>query len=256
MNKVSLFFMAAVLTAGMVFTGCNKDDEDGGTSALADNKITATVVNGASYSSAVDNVKALMNEYEEYDEDLGRYVWTGYTAGSGAYTSGGFTISLTATIEAQYLGSEVEAEEGITISDPAVKIGYVEHIIAYKSDVEVGDFTYCNYDPNGDEPASGADGYYLYVDRDVNITGSESNTSNGYTETYTANMSLKKGWNIVYDTWNYNEAAKTATYTTKTGAAPSGMKWYFYPDIELSSLSAKAASPRAAGRKTLFGRLK
>jgi hypothetical protein len=53
----------------------------------------------------------------------------------------------------------------------------------------------------------------VYVDKDVIITGTEND--------YVINMTLKKGWNILYLT---NMANGGGEYTTKE---VSGLKWYF-----------------------------
>jgi hypothetical protein len=64
----------------------------------------------------------------------------------------------------------------------------------------------------------------LYTDRDVNITGTTTETDNGHTYNTVLQMNLKKGWNFM-------EASTTSTSTTNTStlkastAMPSGFYW-------------------------------
>ena len=62
--------------------------------------------------------------------------------------------------------------------------------------------------------------FWFYVDRDVQITGS--------TDNFTVNLNLKKGWNIVIDSWN----DETKTTTLITGQEPPNVGWYYFEDYD------------------------
>jgi hypothetical protein len=230
----------ALIIGAVALAGCKKDD-DGNTSPVTDNRITASVVNGASLNGYIDNVMAF-----------------GYDMGIGKYAGGGFTVTLVAAVHPQnlnpvdYLFEYLYMFKDVKVSDPDAMAGEVKSFQAWKSSNRVGNFYHRNYDPSGEAPASGASASYLYVDRDVSVTGGVSSKEDGRSYTGSVNMFLKRGWNLIYYTRDYNETAGTATEALRTGAAPAGMKWYFVPS---GSFPAKAALPGAAGLKALPGRL-
>jgi hypothetical protein len=201
--KQKYFLSAACLClcAELAFTSCNKDDD--GPEASPIESITATVENGSSYD--LDQVKALIYYENGIDEVV-----------SGKYTNGGFTLALPKTIDAKYLElifEEKELKDGMKVSDPNVKITLLDRIEGYKSGDRVGTFMYIK-EPSA---SSETEGTVVYTDRDVVITGSV--TLSGYTEVM--NISLKKGWNMMYYT-------ETATEMTTSTSDPGGLKWVFY----------------------------
>lgn len=219
MKKVFLSVFACVC-AVCCFTGCADDDDDGA-SANTVSAIEASVENGSSYNSRVDVVKALMDVDEEYDSETGEYYFTGYEAATANYSNGSFKLNLPQSVNSQYLFSITEDLSGdISVSDKNAKIGSVEFILGYKNGVETGMFEY-GYDTDD----ASAWTTHIYADSDVTVTGSESEKEGNTTYNYVYNMSLKKGWNVVY----VADAKKGNTWTiTFSGKKPSGMKWIFY----------------------------
>jgi hypothetical protein len=95
------------------------------------------------------------------------------------------------------------------------------------------------------------DAYYTYVDRNVTIKGSFTDELDD--ETYICNVSLVKGWNIVYEI----ESKKDDVYTyTSTTSNPGGLSWVFYSRSEYEPYQAKSAAKSAGSKKLLFRGLK
>ncbi|MDR1155405.1 MAG: hypothetical protein LBL04_11915 [Bacteroidales bacterium] len=207
--KKKYFLNAACLClcAGFAFTACNKDDD--GPEASPIESITATVENGSSYD--LDQVKASID-----------YAGGSYEVVSGSYTNGGFTLTLPKTVDARYLKPLFDEEDlelfgsGIKVSDTNAKTAFL-YIAGYKSNVPKGSFWYIKELSASSE----IEAEIVYVDRDVTVTG--SGTFFGDKEVM--NISLKKGWNMWYDT-----ETTTGTTTERTSATsdPGGLKWIFY----------------------------
>ncbi|GHV61203.1 hypothetical protein FACS1894199_07890 [Bacteroidia bacterium] len=216
-SYVKVALMGAMVVA-VAMSGCSKDEnsenntENTDTSSSFDGKIEATVSTG---STTVDTVKALAYvNGNEYNYDLA----------SGTYINGRFSITLPATVPAKYLKTidKLQEEGLLTISNPAVKYANVYYIDAFNGAEYVGDFTY-RQDGTNSEITSG----YYYVDSDVTITGSYTDDDGDWTSKTTwNNVSLKKGWNIVYEKWSSSETTKTSTYEYTT-TEPDGLAWKF-----------------------------
>ncbi|MDR3093451.1 MAG: DUF3823 domain-containing protein [Bacteroidales bacterium] len=218
MKQLSIFGIAVLTVAVLVCTpSCNKDDDNGGSAVV---EIKATVENGVGLN--VDKVKALLGLDEErigYD-----WVWTGYEVASTDYTNGGFTLKLPETVPASRLGLLFDGlSEGVTVN-PATAKGMFIVIVAYNDENEMGEFEYID--------AKGWTASYTYVDRDVTVTGSYTgkSPSGSYTENTEKitfdNLSLKKGWNVIYHFYEENESTKTNT-SKLTNTKPAGLKWIF-----------------------------
>ena len=234
MNKI-YFSAAAFICAGFLLTGCNKDDN--GLNGTNISTIDAKVENGSDYNTKIDAVKALINANEEYNSESGQYVYTGHEVASGNYTNGGFTLDLPKTVDDQYLSllTTDGMPKEITVSDTTVKGNSIE-IVAYKSGVEVGYFEY-------NSPDSTATSGYIYVDRNVKITGSGSEDLFGSTFKYIYNVSWKKGWNIAY----FKETTTVNSYTVEvTTTEPSGLRWILKNDNQSDSYRVRSYSPAAA----------
>jgi hypothetical protein len=206
MKSKSKFLWAALMSLMLmaVFNSCEKeDDDDTGGGVVSNNTITAKVENGSDYNEEINLVKALIVTGERRNPQTGQYEWAGHEVGSGSYSKGGFTLKLSASVEDQYLEYlEDEFPDGLTISDPDVKIAFVT-IVAYdESGAEIGSFELYSED---------YEGILLYADGNVSITGTSADE-----EEMTYNLQLKKGWNTVY--------GNDDRITTQT---PAGLKWYF-----------------------------
>jgi hypothetical protein len=88
---------------------------------------------------------------------------------------------------------------------------------------------------------------YIYADMDVNITGSYTSS----TYTYTLNMQMKKGWNIIVLTDNGNNTCNESI----AASVPSGAVWISEDDLGSSSSQAQAAGGREASIKSGFAEL-
>jgi hypothetical protein len=219
--KRNFFMMAFVcLFTVVALSSCSKDDDDenGKSGSIPDNTITATVENGNSYNSQIDIVKAEIWDYSTGES---------HVLASAEYKDGGFKLVLPASVGSQYLEllDEEDIPAGITVSNKNVKSASVYELDAYKS----GDRAGWLYNETGNW-----EGSLMYVDGDVTVTGTETDTdswedSEGtHTETWIIQYSvnLKKGWNMVYI--KETESGNTETIEVTT-TAPAGAKWYFEP---------------------------
>jgi hypothetical protein len=220
----------------VALSSCNKDDDDGDNGAI-DNTLKVAVENGNSLNEKIAVVKLI--------------IWPGDKEyASVEYKDGGFTLTLPENLSSQDLGpfDDDDFHYSIKISNENVKYGWA-FLEAYKSGRYVGDF----YLKSGDW-----EGYPVYADGDVSITGTYTETEeyDGYTRTDTEkyNVNLKKGWNIVYEKGQGTENGTTYTYTYEaTTTAPVGVKWYFESyDYDESSVSgSRAKTPFLQGKQKL-----
>jgi len=259
--KIKRFYLLSVVFVcfGIVFTGCSKDDNGPGSNTAT--SINATVYNGSNYS--FDNVKAVMYPEKSSNE---------YVAGSSSYSGGGFNIDLPGTVNNAYLYALVDensdelSSSWIKVSDNTA-IGNSINLEAYKSGNYQGDFYYGAESQNTSLTSfsmSVAEGLYLYVNKDVNITGSATVTDNvdgiDVPTTTSAEVALKKGWNIMYmitsvsirvnASGNVTSANGTNLLTTQD---PGGLKWYYEDDFNnlLSVSSALRSSQSGVSAKFL-----
>lgn len=210
--------------------GCDKDDDDPETSVVAGNKITATVS-----APNVAKVKAMV--YYEGEGDVGGES----IIAECDYSNGGFTLTLPENVDAKYLEtlSNYEFEDGISISDKNVKTCSIDIYGYNAAGAEAGTFWY---------ESKTCEAGFMYVDRNVTVTGSHT-YSDGEKEVY--NMSLVKGWNIVYMT----ETEKDDVYTyTATTSNPGGLSWVFYSRDDDESY--QGAARFAASKKLMLRGLK
>ena len=219
MKKIFLnfgLFLALGLTIA-VFNSCDEDDDkNGGSGSIS--KITATnVING---STQIKTVKALVYWGDYDNEDA---------IAQAPYTNNGFTLELPKTLSAKYLFLISEdAPSGITISDKNVKIYVLEDISGYdKDDDEIGYFYL--------EEEKGDNEYYtswIYSDRDVTIKGQDDGDK--------YNLQLKKGWNVVYDSYTDNGFSLMSE-------KPSGVNysWNFYGAYGYRSASVPVGAKSA-----------
>ena len=197
------------MAVAAVFAACSKDDEKKGDnleSSFDGKTITANVVNGSRYNSSVSTVRAMAYDQTSY---YGRE-----SIASGSYANGGFTLTLPVTPAAKYLVLVVERfeQDFLTISNRDARVLPSLEFRAFdRNGEEVDDLVYAKEDNT-----SYTEVEFMYADRAVTITGSTTH--------YTANLSLKQGWNMVY----YIESESGFVATTNPA---SGLKWYFGEDL-------------------------
>jgi hypothetical protein len=222
--------MVACASVSFVFTSC----EEGGYETFGNSSISvinAKVEDGEKYNSKISVVKMTGNyDFDTtYGFDAGFYSDQNadpktIVLATGTYSNGGFTINLPATVDEKYLSPIVWVEEGwheggnVKCSDSNAKCVWVINILGFSkqdSDREVVVFYYeinsCDFDSD-----TNAEGHFVYVDRNVTITGSGDGG-----DKYYYNVSLKKGWNIYYG--NYGRQDDRMKVTNNV---PSGLKWW------------------------------
>jgi len=222
MKKIVLnYLVIAALAVAGVFSSCKKDDDGNLVSGGFNGIIMATVENGNAYDSKIENVVVWPKGTESQA-----------TPGIMAkYVNGEFTVELHATVDDNFLKEIYGSYPALKVSNKNVK-GTSLNISAFQSGVSVGNFYYAK------NSGIQTEALFVYVDGNVNITGSDSQTiinrdSYGnilgeHTYKISYGVSLKKGWNVMYFTETHsNSGQKTTTSETVTTNAPEGMRWYF-----------------------------
>ena len=217
MKKVVLnYLVIAALVVSAAFTSCNKngdDDKDEGGATI--DKITAKVEGGAKYNGEITTVKLAVDEYT--------------ALATGNWNNGGFTIELPKTVDAEYLYT-VDYESTVTVSNKNAK-QFCAWFIGYDADDGlVDDFWYAK---QGMVNNSLTYAEYIYVDSDVNISGTEKYSDEGYEWNFVYSLTLKKGWNITY--WVESEtekSGKTVYNGEHKNSTVSGLKWYSSEDLD------------------------
>ena len=211
--KKTIFTLAALIFAATIFTGCNKDEDEGSTVI-----INATVDDGASYNSSIDEVKAVISHGDTVI----------FVVASGSYTNGGFSLTLPKSIDGKYLEPmDTDIPEGVTTSNPKVK-GCGVNFYGYKSGEIVGMLQ----NGKNDDVTYAAAESYIFVDNNTSINGSSTETSDlmGMPITIKTNyeLTLKKGWNLVYLNMTPTVTETEISMTMDiSNTQISGLKWYF-----------------------------
>ena len=241
-------FLALGLTTA-VFNSCDKDDDnDGGTNGGNASKITATnVING---STKIKTVKALAY-WESGDSDYGSDA-----IAQAPYQNNGFTLELPATVGAKYLETiDADDLEGISVSDKNFKSCFLDDLRGYNGDDDEIGYFYLEEENDDSEQYTS----WIYVDRDVTIKGESKEIDEEYDQEYIEkyDLTLKKGWNLVYD--SYTESYKNGRdvySSTMSSKKPSGVNytWNFYDDYVYSSASVALKS--AKNSKSFSSKLK
>ncbi len=210
--KRQVFSYLAIVTLSAILMSCDpKDDFDYDNLQTSTFKtITVKVTDNEEYNyydfdSNIDEVRALVDVKNEISDKIGSFS-VGEEVATGRYANKSVTINFPDNIDDQFLGYTFDDY------DLNVSAGYGLSLVvlqAYRSGIPVGCFHYSN--------EKNVSGSLYYCNNDVDITGSTKGGSN--TKKYA--VSLKKGWNIIYETYG-----STETYTTRD---PGNMKWYFEP---------------------------
>jgi len=195
MKNLSALFATALFVA-LSFVACKKDDNGGGGSSTFDGKISGTIVNVPAGTGDFT-----MDAY--YDNSTSSEFST--TVHNGA-----FSMTLpTPPADMLYSVSE-DMPSSMQMSDSNT-LGTGIYFEAEGTEVRC---------VSTDNPITQEIGL-LYVDRDVTITGSQSQM--GFAMTY--NVSLKKGWNKVLQT------ATATSVTWTTSSIPSNLVWKLDLDL-------------------------
>ena len=221
-KKFNALLISAMACTALLATSC-KDEEEKEPGSSPVSTITASVGD-----IDVDTVKVLV-----WFEEEGNMV----VLQSAPYANGGFSMTLPGSVDAKYLESMFEEGRmmSLNISNRSVKAAWAD-IYGYNSEVGGGSFYYEKRVGQGEEEEVVVYADLVYVDGDVVVTGTEARREEEGDRTYswttTYSVSLKKGWNFLYETGTEEVSpdGKTKTYTSSyTTSNPGGLKWYYQP---------------------------
>ena len=159
-------------------------------------------------------------------------------------------MQLPATLGAKYLETIDEDDlEGIYVSDKNFKSCFLDDLDGYnENDRRIGYFYLEEENEDSEHYTS-----WMYVDRDVTIKGEIEDEAK---ERRKFDLTLKKGWNIVYDSYGSVTENGIVVYSfTISSKKPSGVNytWNFY---EYDYRSASVASKSAINSKLFSSKLK
>ena len=157
-------------------------------------------------------------------------------------------MELPATVGAKYLETiDAYDLDGVAVSDKNFKSCFLDDLRGYNEDDDEIGYFYLKEE-------IGDNNYYtswFYSDRDVTLKGEYKEINEEYDEEYIDNydLTLKKGWNIVYESY-------TDDIYFFTSQKPSGVNytWNFYDDS--SFRSASIATKSVENTKSAFSKLK
>ena len=226
MSRGNFFKITCFALASIIFYGCATDValKDNSEDIVFDGRtVIAKVENGNEYNELFKTVKAAIMWGE-------RLEWHVITTSN--YSNGGFILTLPQTIDDKYL-STIDKEHywgnfqllgggKLAISNKNVKLTVITDISSYDVHNErIDGLLYLNLH----SATSDTWAHFWYVDSDVTINGSYTSDSHGdYNEKW--NVSLKKGWNIVYETRRWRDDGHEYEYSTHV----EGLKWYCFQD--------------------------
>jgi hypothetical protein len=203
-----------------VLNSCDKDDDNNG-SANSDNASKITATNVACSSTQIKTAKA--TAYWESGDDYSSDV-----IAQAPYQNNGFILELPATLGDKYLFTiDMDDMEGIYVSENNFKSSFPVILRGYNGDDnEIGYFYLAEINWSWHETS------WIFVDRDVTIKGENVDEIYGYKYIEKYDLTLKKGWNIMYSNdedkaEGYNMYMHVSTYSSKK---PSEVNytWYFY----------------------------
>jgi hypothetical protein len=235
-NVVAIAISLAVTTT---FISCGDDDDNGNGNGNAAT-ITATTVTGN--TAQIATVKAEIWWWDEQND-------YSLVIAEAPFRNNGFALQLPETVPNNFLflfNNEFE-DSDITVNPANARGTALERLEAFNAaGNEIGWLYYADFDwYSENHPNVRNSAFWLFVDRDVTITGEESSDEwegNIWIESW--NLNLRRGWNIVYERLTITTAGNTTTYTnTFTSQRPSGVNfsWRFSADdVEENSLSAKS----------------
>jgi hypothetical protein len=208
---------------------------------------------------------------EDYDTNYKQYTGSANIhssiEGNGAITNGKLTYTIETPTSASlsaisdvtedmfgYYDDEDDEDvyyywDNITISDTNVK---VYELTLYTTNYYYVTKANSTYRESG-YSASGTDEYvgYMYVDKDVTISGKGKTTDDDGVKftTKNFNLSLKKGWNAVYTKSTWTETMTATSETISVSLSNPNLKWVidsdnYYYDYDYSVLGPPKAFKR------------
>jgi len=194
MKKLSVFsamlawsglVLTVALAFGLALAGCDTSGDQGGANETL--TLSGKVYFAPPGEDAVEFTGNELNLEADYGEDLG---------GSGNIIDGelSFTINTPAYVKpfVDFLVGYVNLQ--ITPTD-AQGVYLILYTSSFSHRIERLDLNNWNYLNEWNNRVS-----FLYADRDVHITGTGASWGDGRTSD--VNLRLKKGWNVISETWN------------------------------------------------------
>ena len=213
MKKFFVSYSAiAVLVISAVFTSCGKDDDDdNSTSSIVSGTIDPDDLEGAGWTQ----VGVSFDDGETIEKKV-------------PITNGKFTIELPTPSdnqlgEADDLTDDIDdLPSNVTISEKNVRGASAQFYVLNASGNSKKEISLlvASMDPikkTGTLETAG----WMYVDKNVNITGSENFTEEGIKISTSVNMKLKKGWNSMYMNMKFSETSMSVDI--KSAKPPSGL---------------------------------
>jgi|GEM_PF-1819613 len=208
MKTIKSFFLTTSLFA-LTFAniGCSDDDDKNESVEMPP---TASIVN---VTATVTGISDLVDHVYLSKDDFGKDIFT-----RSAFQDNKFTFDLSkVNVDDKYLYpiSSDEIYKNHIISDRAAKMTYGQ-FIGFNDSKPVGLFNYTQKNQ-----IFGKSAYYVYVDRDVTVTGKFEKSKNVFIVT---NCSFLKGWNQVNFYAEESEKQHTDIWIT---ASFDGLKWEY-----------------------------
>lgn len=199
-----------LLGAILINAACSDDDENNNIPTASVTTMSATV---SGINNKVDKVLLTI-------DPIGTAVY-----GESEFKDNTFRFSLQKEVRDSYLqplSGMVENFDKMKLSDSSAKACYGE-FYAQKNGKETGYFVQTNGGLVENNNVSNSI-YYIYVDRDVEMTGKQ-----GTTTVTTASCSFKKGWNMIGQTIKTAkvETENPVIETIYTTAIPANVTWKY-----------------------------
>jgi len=223
------FIAVMFLSSCLLSVGCNdKDDENGNGIPIDPNKITASIPNASVFSEVV-KVKITVCWNHDNECEIKE------TLAEATFNNGNFTIELTETVNTNFLHADFAVPPPtLTVSNTNAQLLWIDGITGYNMEGKaIADFWFEKVNSNSFSHVT-----WVYVDRDLNISGSSTyEEGSNYEEIIVYSLVLKKGWNIVYKTeTDLVQGGKDIYKTEYSNSVVSGLSWFgfLWSDYESS----------------------
>jgi hypothetical protein len=214
--------LIAAMLACSLMVACGDDDNGDG---WFNGTISGTVENANEFP----NVRRIAATISFSEDDR-------ISLAYGNFSNGRFTITLPQTMDARYLEdisdfSFIDAGKlPDNISNRNARLGTFWNLIgissssgAFSWDDWVTEVKYGKLHDDGDWLSTWV--RFVYSDSNVTITGSHTERGTSWEETYSYDLSLKRGWNRIYCTYKYESGSELYSFSSKS---VSGLRWYFF----------------------------
>jgi hypothetical protein len=263
MKKVLL---SALFFAGMsvAFTSCGNTDDD-------DDEPTIGLTFTVTASNVTDNTEGDLAKVRRvaamaYDDDEAEFVVVSTTYDKG------FALKFDKAPDstALYPVGEEFGMAGVTINNPNVKITFADlegystqsgNFTGYLADFSYGKFDLVANEDGFSVKISGEG--YVYADGDVTISGKYTDVDeDGDSFEINFSLSLKKGWNKVYATWELGFTEEDGFFEkmTATSTPITGLAWFFgnfeidFDDDDILTKGQKGKVQKALEKGTKISR--